>query len=199
MVRRRQARVCAMGKGRHPLGAESDGARLARLERELRELRVGAAKAAGGGTAGKPSAGGTPAAAPTKRERFAKFRPFWGCACGFGDNCSDRQVCWKCGAARPGGGAAQGRSPEPPATYAAAAKAAGAPKAGACSQPGGDGGRQATQAMGAAMAGADAELADVRAELAAALQWPGRGTDRLVRERSPRGSMGRRRTPSSIS
>lgn len=37
--------------------------------------------------------------------------PVLGCGCGFGDNFGDRQVCWKCGAARHGGGVALRKSP----------------------------------------------------------------------------------------
>lgn len=55
-------------------------------------------------------AGGSP---PARGKLLARFHPFWGCPCGFGNNFSDASICWKCGRGGRGRETPRERVPQP--------------------------------------------------------------------------------------
>lgn len=146
-----------MGRGRHPVGVESDAARLARLEKGAQA--VGAVPPEGGPSPRKPKKVTDP------------IRLLWGCPCCFGEKANDRDVCWKREVARP-------RGPPTPRLRPARPSSPRQPR----ERPPGPATRGKRWGAGCVGADAGAEIADTWAELAAAQKWPGRGRDGLVAE-----------------
>lgn len=147
------------------------------LERELREL-----KAARGVAMGQSPGGGSPAGTAVgtpkrAKHRFAKFSPFWGCRCGFGDTFSGRAACLKC-RPRPGRIAAVATVRSRRHTVRNGGAVWAAAKTGAKA-----GAQQQAPVAGSQpeVSDSDTELAEAKTELASAQKWPWRQCDSIPR------------------